>query len=322
MSHSPTRGGVNKLGERGIRAFYYEGLEGLKKTGWVDRVSGTIFDSDQEVEDYHGLGHVPTMRESKNGRNAEQLRHFNYELRNIDYDATVRIKKREMKRDKVGLIRRRLTDLAATGQKHWASLLSSLMINGESAQCYDKKMFFAENHQEGKSPVQSNLIDADDYPAFNVADPADPTAAELMKVFMKGIQHLYSLKDDQNEPANEDAMKFLAFVPISMWGESYTTVSSKNLAVAGGGNQDNPLPQAEFSLDIIPNPRLTFETDLVLAIDDGRSFIRQEEEETDLVILGEDSDHYYFNKEIMVSAESTRSAGYGLWRSCCKIQLS
>ncbi|QDV50849.1 Mu-like prophage major head subunit gpT family protein [Gimesia fumaroli] len=321
MSHSPTRGGVAKLGERGIRAFFYEGLQGLQKTGWVDRVS-TLYDSDQEVEDYHGIGHVPAMRESRNGRNAEQLSHFNYEIRNVDFDATIRVKKHEMKRDKVGLIRKRVNELAGSSQKNWARLISNLQINGESAQCYDKKMYFAKNHQEGKSPVQSNLIDASDYLALNVADATDPTAAELMKVFMKCIQHLYSLKDDQNEPRNEDAMKFIAFVPISMWGESYTTITSKNLAVVGGGNQDNPLPDAEFSLEVVPNPRLTFESDLIVSIDDGSSYIRQEEEPLDLVILGEDSDHYYFNKEIMVSAESTRNVGYGLWSSSVKAQLS
>ncbi|QDT95548.1 Mu-like prophage major head subunit gpT family protein [Gimesia aquarii] len=322
MSHTPTRGGVAKLGERGIRAFFYEGVEGIRKIGWVDRVS-TLFDSDQEIEDYHGIGHVPMMRESANGRNAEQLTNFSYEIRNIEFDATVRVKKREMKRDKVGLIRKRMNELAQTSEKHWARLLTNLIENGENAQSYDKKMFFATDHQEGKSPVQKNIITAADYGVLNVADPTDPTAAELMKIFMKGIQHLYSFKDDQNEPRNEDETKFIAFVPVSMWGESATTISSKNLAVAGGGNQDNPLKDSpDFSLDVVPNPRLSFTTDFVMSIDDGRSFIRQEEEELDLAILGEDSDHYFNHKEIMVAAESTRNAGYGLWSSSVKLKLS
>ena len=43
---------------------------------------------------------------------------------------------------------------------HWASLLSTLIVNGESATCYDEQYFFDTDHSEGESGTQSNVISA------------------------------------------------------------------------------------------------------------------------------------------------------------------
>lgn len=306
---------------------FYEQLEVASGAAWIDALSN-YFTSDQDMETYKWLGQVPAMREWLDGKNIKGLRVNAYEIINREFEATLGIKIKDLRRDKTGQIRMRIGELVKRSESHWASLLSTLMINGESSVCYDGQYYFDTDHVEGDSGTQKNLLTSADYDELNVNTAAKPTATELVGVIMVMIQHLLSLKDDQGEPRNEDATEFLAMVPINMWASSVTAMSNANLA-SGSTQVDNVLlKQDQFSIKVVPNVRLTgsgwANTQLALFRADAASkpFIRQEEEKPHPEILGEDSDHAFHEKEILISLEATRNVGYGMWSQACKATLS
>ena len=54
-----------------------------------------------------------------------------------------------------------MAELAERGRTHYASLLSTLIVNGATTVCYDGQYFFDTDHSEGASGTQSNKIDSD-----------------------------------------------------------------------------------------------------------------------------------------------------------------
>lgn len=318
MARQP-RGGTGQLSERGILGMFYEALENPMDQAWIEQISEYV-DSDQEIETYKSLGHSPRMKRFKAGKDVKQLRSYEFEIKNEEYDVTVGIPIRDIRRDRTGQIRKRLDEMVKASMTHWNTLASGLIVNGHTAACYDDSNFFATDHQVGDSPVQKNLLTSSDYAKLAIVLATSPTAAEFADAILSVIQHFYSFKDEHNEPLNEGARKFVVFVPISMWAVAETAVSKAFLAVPGGGQVDNPLLNKKFSVEVEPNPRITFTDSFVVCRADGsaKPFIRQEEIEPEPLILGEGSDHAFKEHEWLFSVESTRAMGYGAWSQAIK----
>ena len=318
MAKQP-RGGTGQLSERGIMAMFFQVLETPTDQSWIERVSRYV-ESDQEIEVYRDLGQVPRMKVFQGSKDVEQLKKYELEIRNEEFDVTIGIPTRDIRRDKTGLIEERVNDLYDASITHWTDLGSGLIVNGHLADCYDGKKYFAANHQSGKSPVQSNLLTYTDYSELSIVLKTNPTALEFANALMKVIQHFFTLKDDQNQPANERAKEFVVQVPINMMAAAQAAVSAAFYAVPGGGQVDNLFKNAKFKVEIEPNARLTFDDSFVVMRSDSRAkaLIRQEEIEPEPKILGAGSDHEFKNKEWLFSVESTRGIGYGAWHQAIK----
>jgi phage major head subunit gpT-like protein len=124
---------------------------------WLDAVSN-LYGSDQASETYNWLGQTPAMREWLAGRQAKGFSGQGVTILNKHYEATLEIAIKDMRRDKTGQIRARMAELAQRGQTHWASLVSTLIVNGATTVCYDGQYFFDTDHSEGSSGNQSNAI--------------------------------------------------------------------------------------------------------------------------------------------------------------------
>ena len=322
MARQP-RGGTGQLSERGILGMFYEALETPRDQSWIDRITEMV-ESDQEIETYKSLGQVPRMKLYKGSKDVKQLRQFEFEIKNEEYDVTLGVPIRDIRRDKTGQIRKRIAEMIKASTTHWNTLGSGLIVNGHLADCYDEKKFFAADHQVGDSPVQSNLLTASDYAELAIVLNTNPTAAEFADALMAVIQHFYSLKDEHNEPLNEEARAFVVQVPVTFWGVAQRAVSAQYLAVPGGGQVDNPLLSAGITVEVVPNPRITFTASFVVCRADGsaKPFIRQEELAPEPIILGEGSDHAFKEHEWLFSVESTRAMGYGAWHQAIKATFS
>jgi hypothetical protein len=97
---------------------------------YVNRLAMKI-DSSQEVENYAWLGMVPKMREWIGGRQPKGLRENTWSITNKDYEATLEILTKDMRRDKFGQIKVRIAELARRALTFPASLMTTLIINGE-----------------------------------------------------------------------------------------------------------------------------------------------------------------------------------------------
>ena len=124
------------LSSRAIIGEFYNTLEQNTGALWVPGTS-MLVTSDQESETYKWLGMAPAMREWVGGRVAKGFRDNGITIVNKTFEATLEVLLDEIRRDKTGQVMVRVRELAGRTNAHWAKLLSTLIIAGEAAVCYD-----------------------------------------------------------------------------------------------------------------------------------------------------------------------------------------
>ena len=321
--------GAQGLGSRAIIGSFYAALEAYLGASWIGAAS-MLFNSDQASETYKWLGMTPAMREWVGGRQGKGLRENGITIANKTWEGTLKIPVDWIRRDKTGQIQIRINELASRAAELDSKLLS-LLINAGGANtygvCYDGQYFFDVDHSEGDSGTQTNALEASDYSDLNVGTAANPTVAEMNLAILKTIQHMFGLKDDQGEPINAMAKKFLVMVPVNMMGAGMGAVYSK-IVNASGGAYDNTLPASAaaqgFDVQCVVNPRLTSTTDLFVIRTDApaKALIRQEEEPLSVNALAEGSEHEFKNNEHLYGTKRICNVGYGYWQYMCKATLS
>ena len=302
------------LSSRAVVGMYYEALAAASGIGWIDAVSN-YFGSDQASEDYPWLGMPPALREWIGGRQAKGFSQNKISIENKHFEATLEIALKDMRRDKTGQIRARLSEFAQRGQSHFASLLSTLIVNGPSAVCYDGQYFFDTDHSEGASGTLDNDITTDisAVPAEVHGVVTAPSKEEMLFAITKSISQFFAFKDDQGEPINEDAKSFLVMVPVGLAESARAAISKLNVIGPGMVSLDG------YTVGLAINPRLTsggWTDEFVTFRTDGsiKSLIRQEETEPALKVKDENSEFAFDNDAIQIGIDTWRNVGYGRWQ--------
>ncbi|WLR92175.1 Mu-like prophage major head subunit gpT family protein [Shinella zoogloeoides] len=295
-----------KITTRGVRGMILARLD-TGPSAWLSDIVMRVT-SDQAVENYAWLGGAPALREFIGGRTPAELAENSFTISNKDYEGSILIKSKDMRRDKLGMITVRVNQLADRANDHPAKLVSGLILAAESSLCYDGQYFFDTDHAEGKSGAQSNDITS------GATTPAAPTVAEFSKAVMSGIQQMYTLKDDQGEPMNQSATEFQVQVPVTFMAVALEAVTA--LLGDGGKSQTIPALKGKFTITVVPNPRLTWTTKFAIFRTDeaAKPFILQEEDIPDVVALGEGSEFEQLNKEQLFGIDWTGNVGYGYWQ--------
>jgi phage major head subunit gpT-like protein len=305
--------GASSLSSRAIIGEFYKKLEQDLGASWVGGVSRQ-FTSDQESETYKWLGMAPAMREWIGGREPRGFRENGITITNKKYEATLEVLMDEIRRDKTGQVMTRVRELASRTNSHWASLLSTLIIGGETGVCYDGQYFFDTDHSEGDSGSQSNDITND------ITTTTAPTADEMQTSILLATQAIMGFKDDVGEPINEGASEFLVMLPVP-----YLKAAAGALG-ATIVNQSSNLVQAVGSLGgltykMAVNPRLTWTTKFAVFRTDGEvsAFIRQEEEAVKISAIAEGSEEEFKNDRHLYGVKASRNVGYGYWQKACLV---
>lgn len=314
---------MKKITERQIIGWFYMSLA-AGGAPWIDATSN-YFTSDQSSEEYAWLGMSPVLREWIGGRQAKGFREDGLTIANKHFEATLEILVRDLRRDKTGQIKARIQELAKRSNTHWASLLSTLVLNAESSVCYDGQYFFDVDHSEGKSGIQSNKISVDisALPCQVHGTTTLPSVEEMQLALARGVVQIASFKDDQGEPMNEDASSFMAMVPMSLMNVAMQAVATP-MQVAASQTALEALKQ-NFSISVVPNVRLASWTDkLSLFRTDSaiKSFIRQEETAVNLKVKGEGSEFEFDNDAHQYGIDTWRNVGYGYWQNSCQITFT
>ena len=302
-----------KITERGVRRMISHRLE-TGSQSWVPPLTMRV-GSDQGIEDYGWLGNAPAMRKFVAGRQIEELNEYSFQIKNEDYENGIRIKSKDMRRDKLGVIQSRVNQLADRALDHPAGLLSTLIQNGESTTCYDGQFFFDTDHPFDGG-AQSNDI------TFNVVTPADPTSDEMAPAIVRAIQTIMGLKDDRGEPMNQSATEFMVMVPTTMMGATLQAIR----ALLGSGGATAVLEALRPFFNIVPavNPRLTWTDKFgVFRVDeDAKPFILQEEMPPEPYSLGEGSEFETLNKEQLYGVDWAGNVGFGHYQMGCLVTLN
>lgn len=311
------------LSSRAVVGMYYERLAAQTGMAWVDAVSND-FGSDQEGETYAFLGASPAMREWIGGRQAKGLRANSFFVRNKHYEATLEVRLTDLRRDKTGQLIVRIDEFIDRGRTHWASLLSTLILAGESTVGYDGEYFFDTDHAEGNSGTQSNDIDVDisALAATLHGSTTAPSVEEMQQAILKAISQMSSFVDDQGEPINEGASRFVVIVPLSFYMTALAAVSMPT--TVNLSNNFNPNLLANLQISVVPNPRLSsWTTKFVVIRADGplKPFIRQSEQDIDVKVKDEDSDYAFDNDAIQIGIDAWRNVAYGFWQRAVLVTL-
>ena len=314
---------LSKLSSRAIIGLFYKRLNENAGMEWIAAISN-YFTSDQDTEDYRWIGQSPVMREWVGGRNAKGFTSNGISIANKHFEATIDIPTKHLRRDKTGQIKARIGEMATRTNSHWALLLTELISKGETQGCYDGKPFFATNHRENKSGDQSNKIVFDLAKAGingEVGTPIAPTEAALREAILSGIQAIIGFKDDQGQPMNENANKFVAMVPLSMWFTAKACLAAP-LSVGGATNPVKVL--ADIDIAVAPNARLTGKDKFYVFRADGdvKALIRQEEEAVQVKAKAEGSEYEFDHDAHQYGVDTWRNVGYGYWQHAAMVTLT
>jgi len=310
------------LTSRAIIGKFYKKLNANTGIEWIGVISN-YFTSDQDTEEYAWLGQSPIMREWVGGRHAKGFTSNGISIKNKHFEATVDIPFKHLRRDKTGQVEVRIGELATRTNSHWALLLSELIKNGETQKCYDGKPFFATDHREGKSGDQSNKITfVMPKPTGGKDDSTVGVSAEaaLREAILLGVQQIIGFKDDQGQPLNENAGKFVVMVPVPMWFVAKACLAVP-LSVGGATNPVKVL--ADLDIAVASNPRLSGNKIYVFRADgDVKAFIRQEEEAVQVKAKAEGSEYEFDNDAHQYGVDTWRNVGYGYWQHACQVTLT
>jgi len=312
-----------KITSKDVIGMFFQQMEVFQGNSWVSDVAN-IFGSTQATETYAGLGTSPAMREWLGGKKAKSFREQSVTITNRDFEATLGIKTKDLRRDKTDFLQMRIAQLAERAQAHDAKLLSDLIENGDGttlASCYDGKALFADNHSVGDSGTVDNKIDSDisAAPTANHGTVTNPSVGEFAHAVLDGVTALTSFKDDQGEPINENARSFLVMVPNAL---SKIARLSMSQAVVERG-ESNPLLSDSMSIRIVSNPRLTWTDKFAVFRADGagKALILQREFAAMLKVLAEGSDHEFKEAEHLYSVEKSGYVGLGAFDKVVRVTL-
>lgn len=273
--------------------------------------------SDQASENYAWLGAPPALHEFIGNRQLDQVKENSFSISNKDFESNIRVKSKDMRRDKLGMLQTRVSQLANRVNDLPAKLLSTLILNGASSLCYDGQYFFDTDHAEGASGTLSNSI------SYDVGTPAKPTSDEMGEAILASIQQMYLFKDDQGEPINQGASSFAVMVPVPYMGAALKA----RAALLGASGQSATLPALRdvFSIDIVVNPRFDWTTKFATFRTDGsiKPFVLQEEPGgRDVVAIGSGSEYEQLNKEQVFGVDWAGNVGYGYWQGAVLTTMS
>ena len=310
------------LSSRAIIGMYYARQETDAGLAWIDGISNA-FGSDQSSETYKFLGQSPTMREWIGGRQAKGFSGQGLTIVNTHYESTIEVQKKDVRRDKTGQLRARIDEWSDRHQTHWASLLSTLLLNGASTLCYDGQYFFDTDHSEGDSGSQSNKISVDisGLPATLHGTTTAPSVEEMQQAILAGIAAMLAFKDDKGEPMNENAREFLVVVPVGLYITAVAAVSA--LTTANLSNNLNPNIIAGMKVNVQMNARLTWTAEFAIFRTDSpiKALIRQTEQEVELKAKAEGSEYEFDNDAWQFGVDAWRGVGYGYWQRVIHVTM-
>lgn len=309
---------------RAIIGAYYARLDTGNNMPWINGVSN-LFTSDQESETYAWLGMSPAMREWVGGRQAKALKENSLIIRNKHYEATLEVAVRDVRRDKTGQIMARVNDFADRSMTHWGSLLSTLIIAGESTACYDGQYYFDTDHSEGDSGSQSNdlSIDISALAASVHGVTTAPSVEEMQQCILQAIAAIQGFKDDKGEPMNESSSEFTVVVPTSLYLIAVSAVTNVTLA-SGGGNILSSLPGLRIGVQMNARLGASWTAQFAVFRTDGavKGLIRQQETEGELKAKAEGSEYEFDNDAWQFGVDAWRNVGYGLWQQSCLVTMT
>lgn len=258
----------------------------------------TVVDSSSDKESYNWLGSVPALREWTDERIPGALRTHEYEIPNRKYEATIEVDRETFEDDRLSQIKPRIEELAVRAATHPDELAIELLNNGFSTACYDGQYFFDNDHSEGDSGSQSNVL--------STALSADELEA--------AVTAMMQFKDDQGKPLG--VMPDTLLVGPDNYFTAREILNSVSIVVAGASDVEKPSGNPlSGMLDLLVSPHVDSGKWFVLSTTNPvRPLLMQWRIKPEFTAVTDPSDEYVFSTDVFkYGVRSRLGAGYGLW---------
>lgn len=252
--------------------------------------------SDGKANDYGWLSDFPEMREWIGDKVLKALSAFKYTVENKDWEATITVKRNDLKDDTTGQYAIKAQSAGKSGAHLPDRIVAGLVNNGFASFCYDGQYFFDTDHPMGEKKTFSNK-------GTKKLSSASVQAAQAS--FGAARNQMQSLKNEEGEPLGISPTVLL--VPPALQDIANTLMTSEKL-----GDETNIYRNA---CEVVVWPRLTSDTAWYL-LDTSQllmPFLYQEREAPHPVEqTGMDSDDAFNRGEWKFGVEARANGGYGL----------
>jgi len=247
-------------------------------------------------ENYQWLGTTARIKEWIDKKTIDQLRGFDWLIKNKDWEGTISVKRKDFEDDKLGLYTPRIQELGVEARAHPDELLDSVRVAGISALCYDGQFFYDTDHVEGDSGAQSNIITG-----------AGITAANIRTDYFNALAKFRTFKDDRGRPRirRMGSLALKATIPANL----EAVFDELNNPAAGS---TVPKTRIDYTID----PYLTDVSDYYYDYVGApvRAFILQMRKEPMPVEMTDTQAELVFMQgEWLFGVEARYNVGYGLW---------
>lgn len=158
-----------------------------------------VVPSNKGSNTYPWLGNSFNLREWIGERIIQNLKEYDYVVKNKKYEGTVGIPEDAIEDDDIGLYNPLIANMGDAAAKHPDELIFSLLKSGTSTLCYDKQNFFDTDHpvidKNGKEISVSNY-QSGDKPAWYLLDTSRPVKP---LIYQKRKDYNLIKKDDAKE---------------------------------------------------------------------------------------------------------------------------
>lgn len=262
--------------------------------------------SENAQENYQWLGALPALREWIDTKIIDELRGYDYTIKNKSWEATIGVDRDHIEDDQLGLYRPRIAELALRAAQHPDKLLAEVRVAGASQLGYDGQFFYDTDHVSGSSGTLSNKLTG-----------TGVSVAQLTADFRAARAAMLKYKDDRGEPFINAALlvdranpPFVVTAPPDLHGAFEELLTAQQI-----GNTTNVLFGAA---KLVVDPRLADSNDWYLDYTGGmvKAFVLQMRKRP-MPVAQEDpnsSETVFMRKKFMYGIEGRWNVGYGLWQ--------
>ncbi len=258
----------------------------------------TLVPSTGKSNDYSWLSNFPKMRKWIGDKQVKALEANGYTLINDDFEATVAVKRNDIKDDQLGIYAPQAQD-AGFSAKQWPDeIVFELLNQGFTALCYDKKPFFFDKHPVGKAL----------YPNKGNKPLSIDTVTAARASYGAARTQMRKVKDEEGRPLN--ILPDLLVVPPALEDIANALMTADRL-------EDGKANPYKGTAEVLVEPRLTSDTAWFL-LDTKRPLkplIFQQREAPEFVSQTDmNADDVFMRGEFKFGAEARGQAGFGFWQ--------
>jgi phage major head subunit gpT-like protein len=315
------------LDTRDLVSGFGPALETAINNVWTTRL-GYMTNVDRDTVELGWLGQVPVMRKWIGGRHEEVLKKYAHSFKNFPYEVTLPFSVPDLRRDMAGILRGKVSDLAARTATHWDKIASPFIDTadaGTNGLAYDGQFFFDTDHNESGTN-QSNDLTASEIPSANVADTTNVTVAEAANILNEIVGYSMTLTDDQGEPINQGPQEVTIVVTRASHAAAFRGAIGLQTLVGGVQNPIATSLNEGYTFRVIMNPRLTASVTIKFFFNQPGSpyapLILNEADGVKTQLIGAGSEEEFKNNRHLFGVTADRGIGYGLWQKAFMVTLS